>query len=456
MRLLWLAAVPAALGLNLFLPLQRQLELQQSKEDVQWHALQARVLGPGSADPPGCLVGPPHHVGNLGIEDALLALAVMAIGAGVLATFLDQMYDPEDKGCWYRVMETTIGYSRWLQIVLTCSVITATFLDWFDMITDVLVVVSYAECGRWTWFVIGITILVASTVYIAHNATLVESHISRPARFMMAVFQLDLLVEGIASVRHGRKSIHFARSKFLEGLLESCPQAFLSMYVLYAMHAESHFWLVLSSLVSVLSLAYGLSEWLEIGVDESTFLHTFWYHHLCRTAYFAVDFTLRLLTVTLVLYEPALHASGAVVFPAVLLGYVLIISAYSSDPATIVKAVFLTFFINLLPAELRRREGKERFLYLLEPDLRRQLHNPVLLMRILEFSLLSALIVYVASLHHPRRSIMLGTLLVAEVMLVWMVRLMTQRLEAQHDQLRRQSSMDLSAEHIPEAKESAV
>ena len=40
--------------------------------------------------------------------------------------------------------------------------------------------------------------------------------------------------------------------------------------------------------VSIMSLAYGLSEWLEIGVDERIFLHTFWYHHLCRTCYFTV------------------------------------------------------------------------------------------------------------------------------------------------------------------------
>ena len=35
--------------------------------------------------------------------------------------------------------------------------------------------------------------------------------------------------------------------------------------------------------VSIVSLAYGLSEWLEIGVDDRLHLHTFWYHHLCRT-----------------------------------------------------------------------------------------------------------------------------------------------------------------------------
>ena len=32
---------------------------------------------------------------------------------------------------------------------------------------------------------------------------------------------------------------------------ESCPQAFLSMYVLYAMDAHSHFWLVASACSSV-------------------------------------------------------------------------------------------------------------------------------------------------------------------------------------------------------------
>ena len=54
---------------------------------------------------------------------------------------------------------------------------------------------------------------------------LIESNVSRPARFVMAFCQLDLLVEGVASVRNGRKSIHFARSKFLEGPYGACRGA---------------------------------------------------------------------------------------------------------------------------------------------------------------------------------------------------------------------------------------
>jgi hypothetical protein len=451
---LWLLAVQAACGLFLAAP-------EPDRAFLQWQDLRVRLVGPAEGpDAPECLVGPAMSQSiesrwTWTFEDALLVLAMAAIAGGVTATFLDQWYDHTDMGCWYRLMERTVGYDKWTVFVLLCSVISAAVLDWIDLVTDIMVVVSYANCGEWLWFAIGITILVASTVFIAHNATLIESNVSRPARFVMAFFQLDLLVEGVASVRNGRKSIHFARSKFLEGLFESCPQAFLTIYVLYAMHAESHFWLVVSTLVSIMSLAYGLSEWLEIGVDERIFLHTFWYHHLCRTCYFTVDFTLRLVTVALFLHEPALQALAAVILPAVVLAYILVASAYTHDVSQMAKTLLLTFFINLLPAELRQREGRERFLYLLDPELRAQLHNPILLVRICEFTSLCFIIVYVASFNHPRRSVTLGALLIADVILVWCVRLMTARLAEQHNELRRQSSI-FEKEGVPVALESAL
>merc|ERR1719274_278006 len=330
-------------------------------------------------------------------------------------------------------MERTIGYDKWTVFVLLCSVISAAVLDWIDLVTDIMVVVSYANCGEWLWFAIGITILVGSTVFIAHNATLIESNVSRPARFVMAFFQLDLLVEGVASVRDGRKSIHFARSKFLEGLCESCPQAFLSIYVLYAMHAQSHIWLILSTLVSILSLAYGLSEWLEIGVDERIFLHTYWYHHCVRTCFFTVDFSLRLLTVTLLLQEAEFRSGAFLLLAFVVFMYVIAMSFYTKDPFTLLKSFCLTFFINLIPAELRKREGRERFLFLIDPELRQQLHAPILLVRMADFMFLSGLIVWMDEGTHPRRSLTLGLLLLADILLVWCVRMATTRLAGQHE-----------------------
>lgn len=407
--------------------------------------LQDPLVGAADENPPSCLVGPNSPITSVSIEDMLLVLAVLAVFGGILATCVDMLYDPLDMGCWYRLMERSIGYDRYNVFVLTLSVVSATLLDWTDLITDILVVGSYAACGAWVWFGIGLTILVGSTVFIAHNATLVAEDSAKVPRFLMAVFQLDLLVEGVNSIRDGRKSIHFARSKFLEGLLESCPQAFLSMYVLYQMHAESHFWLVASTIVSICSLAYGLSEWLEIGVDESVFLHTFWYHHLSRTCYFAVDFSLRLLTVALMLHEPSLEPIAPMVFASVILVYVVTASAYTTDLSDLAKTLLLTFFINILPAELRKREGRERFLYLLDPDLRVQLHNPILLVRITEFICLSGMIVYMASEGHPRRSMTLGALLTADMILVWCVRLTTDRLEVQHNELRRASSLENEA-----------
>jgi hypothetical protein len=273
------------------------------------------------------------------------------------------------------------------------------------------------------------------------------------ARFVMAVLQLDMLVEAINSVRDGRKSIHFARSKFLEGLLESCPQAFLSMYVLYSLNAESHFWLIMSTIVSVISLAYGLSEWLEIGVDEDIYLHTYWYHHLVRTCFFTVDFSLRLMTFTLLLEEESQRPIAVLVLLSVTLMYVLVTMIFTRDMSEMMKTFLLTFFINLLPAELRSRAGKERFLFLLDPTLREKLHGPLMLVRCVDFLFLTCLIVYLDNGTHQRRSLCLGTLLVANVLLVWCVRMVTERLEAQHETLRRSSSIDVTADASPLRKQ---
>merc|ERR1719199_217247 len=297
-----------------------------------------------------CTVDENAIVKGFTFEDAIAVLAGFSIILGLIATSVDMLTNPHEMGCWYRMMEKSIGYVTWERALLISSVVTATILDWVDLITDILVVVGYAICGAWVWFTIGVGILVLSTVYIAHNAMRVEnSKVHSSARFLLAVLQLDLVIEGWASVRDGRKSIHFARSKFLEGLCESCPQAFLSIYVLYAMHAQSHIWLILSTLVSILSLAYGLSEWLEIGVDERIFLHTYWYHHCVRTCFFAVDFSLRLLTVTLLLQEAEFRVGAFLLLAAVVFMYVIVTSFFTRQPSTLMKSFALTFFCQHRP-----------------------------------------------------------------------------------------------------------
>jgi len=420
-------------GNNIFVvPFLNRLGLMLQKE--------SSTAASASAGIP-CTVDQNAIVRGFTFEDAIAVLAGSCIILGLFATSVDMLTDPHELGCWYRLMEKSIGNVRWERAVLIGSVLSATILDWIDMITDVLVVVGYAMCGAWVWFTLGVSILVISTVYIAHNAMRVEnSKVDSKLRFFLAILQLDLVIEGWTSVRDGRKSIHFARSKFLESLCESCPQAFLSIYVLYAMHAQSHFWLILSTLVSIVSLAYGLSEWLEIGVDERIFLHTYWYHHCVRTCFFVVDFSLRLLTVTLLLHEAKFRWGAFLLIAAVALMYVIAMSFYTKDPFTLLKSFCLTFFINLIPAELRKREGRERFLFLIDPELRQQLHAPILLVRMADFMFLSGLIVWMDEGTHPRRSLTLGLLLLADILLVWCVRMATTRLAGQHELLRQNST----------------
>merc|ERR1719375_1226489 len=104
------------------------------------------------------------------------------------------------------------------------------------------------------------------------------------------------------------------------------------------------------------------------------------------------------------------------------------------------KSFFLTFFINLIPAELCKREGRERFLFLLDPELRENLYSPILLTRVFDFLLLSGVVVYIDEGKHPRRALTLGLLLLADVLLVWCVRMVTTRLAEQHELLRRTST----------------
>jgi len=409
--------------------------------------------GPNSEMWAPCYSGTPL-ITPFTMEDILLVGGVIATLLGVSATALEIFYKPEDKGCWFHAMEKTIGYPTWQRYVLIFSVISASLLSWADMVTDILVLTSYAKCGAWGWFAIGTTILVVATFYIAHNAARQDGplHI-KAGRFMLALLQLDLVVEGYHSVKENQKTINFARSKFLEGLLESMPQAFLSIYVLYAMDAQKHFWLIASTVVSILSLAYGLSEWLEIGVDERINLHTYWYHHMCRTCLFATDFALRLLTIVLVSSDPQFWPYGPYLLFIIFLTYILVTCIYVQDVGEIVKVFCLTFFINMLPAELRRREGGERFLYLVDPGIREQLLSPLLLVRIVDFLTLSALLIMAENREgHSRRGMTLGVLIFADIILVYCVRFMTSSLMAQHEALRKKSRFDLAEAESPKAK----
>merc|ERR1719258_686566 len=86
------------------------------------------------------------------------------------------------------------------------------------------------------------------------------------------------------------------------------------------------------------------------------------------------------------------------------------------------------------------REGRERFLFLLDPELRERLHSPILLTRVVDFMLLSGVIVYMDGGEHPRRALTLGMLLLADILLVWCVRMVTMRLADQHELLRKKST----------------
>merc|ERR1719375_2199949 len=157
--------------------------------------------------------------------------------------------------------------------------------------------------------------------------------------------------------------------------------------------------------------------------------------------FFVVDFSLRLLTVTLLLHEAKFRWGAFLLIAAVALMYVIVASFFTKQPSTLIKSFFLTFFINLIPAELRKREGRERFLFLLDPDLREELYSPILITRIVDFLLLSGVIVYLDDGKHPRRALTLGLLLLADIFLVWCVRMVTTRLAEQHELLRRTSSV---------------
>lgn len=381
------------------------------------------------------------------MEDAMAVLGILAVVAGVIGVGVDFSYKFDEKGWWGRYIDRTIGQDNYDLLMIGWSVVSATLLSWFDVLTDVFVLMTYAACGATAWLACGVTILVGANVYIAYNAQRGGGDWKeRCWRFALCLAQLDIVVESHLSLQQRRKTLNFARSKFLEGLLESCPQAFLSMYVVYAVKANAHFWLILSTVVSIVSLAYGLSEWLEVGIDERVRLHTFWYHHLTRTTFFSVDFALRLLTVALILAEPAFQPYGAVLLCTMALGYLAIAFTHTQDPGEAFKVFGLSFFIFMLPAELRRRQDGARFLFLVDEKMRRPLINPLLFMRIVDFLSATGMIMLSGAQHNTsRRGLALGVLIVADVVLLWCVRAMTDHLEGEHNLVRQRSASESKA-----------
>jgi len=228
----------------------------------------------------------------------------------------------------------------------------------------------------------------------------------------------------------------------MESITESAPQGMFAIYVLYWLGMQYNFWLTFSILGSMISLAYGISYWMEFSVHEqlsddgehrvlqrrATFVvgevpktprqlpfYVRWYHHVLWTSYFATDFALRLLTVGLFLGLRNVDGVGLrpynlLVLLILFLTYCIVCfimtSGHDEDMSKQAKqaegvggkfAYFnhrishplaLVLFVHVLPADIRllpqdARESK--MLFALHPELRESMIRVFVPLRFLDY-----------------------------------------------------------------------
>ena len=101
------------------------------------------------------------------------------------------------------------------------------------------------------------------------NKFLRENKLIKLLRFyfeaIQGILQLEVLIAGINSIRLGKKTMVFAAVRYMEGLIESCPESLLQLFILLRLRGSISYFesytILLSLFVSFLSLTFGISNY---------------------------------------------------------------------------------------------------------------------------------------------------------------------------------------------------
>ena len=213
----------------------------------------------------------------------------------------------------------------------------------------------------------------------------------------------------------GRQTNTFTRHKFLEALCEAGPQAMFMVYVMYAKHHRYNFYLTLSIVSSIGSLAAGITVWISYTASrqfarQHMSIEITIHHQILWFCYFFTDFALRVLTFGLFVSIEELQPYNTLLFVVLAMCYVLVTTVVVESRTSkidrtrhrnrigtwrsIFHAVVLTFLTNVLPADVRVEaisEAERRIFFTVPPEIRKVLVRVMTPFRLMDFICLGSM-----------------------------------------------------------------
>jgi hypothetical protein len=356
--------------------------------------------------------GPNHFHGPLVLSQAMVILAGLALVVGLIGAFFEYREAGQPVESWGPCVD---------KLILTGSVYGGVLMYCYDLITDLMVIIGFWFCGYYWWMAFSLLILIGAQIFAAWEFAHEEKTIGEKIKkFIIAICQGHVFVNAHESWTQGRVTAHFARHKFIEAVWEAGPQAVFAVYVLYYLDQRDNFWLIASIAGSVCGLAWGISVWLDFsfnkqleddGISPNEFCVR-WFHHAMWGGYFAVDFSLRLLTIGLFLSLHNLRPYNQVIFFVLVVVYMLAVlistQVYNTEAGRetweilgetvqvqrsiiaqrCIDGLILTFFVHVLPADIRlapKHHRESRLLFALHPELRAKLMKIIIPLRAADY-----------------------------------------------------------------------
>jgi len=368
----------------------------------------------------------------LALSQTLFIMVLCFLPLGTLSAIYEWWHRPP-KAEFPEKTEEPKEMSPFMQyLMLVCSIFGGCAAYAGNLVSELLVIVGFAYCGYWSYMVIYILITAAANIFAAveyaYEATGVKE---KMYFFMLSILQVRMYRDARQSWNELRVTPGLARQKFLDAMFQSGPQAVFAVYVLYYLGLQFNFWLVLSTLASVLSLASGMSVWFDFtfseqlkeqGISAATY-GVQWYHHVLWISFFSTDFALRLLTLGLFLSVERLRPASHIIVICLLILYYMAclipIAMFQEEQEEQgfrtevwqittkefhvankviaqrpIDALMFTFLVHALPADLRlapHNSKESRLFYAMHPKVRARIMRIVIPLRIVDFLVLGSI-----------------------------------------------------------------